>query len=384
MKEKKWLVPDVIDPVEKVCVQLEIPNDVKHIAAFWGALEQLGKAYNWEDSYADGSETAYVWQDVLEGASEAVKVGENCMLDCDDVEDCLETSTIINVIEGDVITNETNITNNTTNITHCTENPTDGTWYPDAPDVETDPDPACGAAFYIVQELRVFIVDLEASDTTYPTLFDAIAAWLAGAFPFTATLLIEVLTSIFGGAPSVLTDYDAQLDEMREELYCNGFDKSTFSTFVRTLTGGNPIADYIDCVGLSAWQQWYTVGANDLSQDCSSYCPIIGPVIVTPCYGGGPGGTLQFLGGTSWRATSTWRPATGNHAVTIGTTDASCFTLSNVSTTQTNPGWYGWKHCGEVCRATETHDPEDDDHEEFGWTDQNGLFTVDFDYVAVP
>lgn len=383
MKEKKWLVPDVIDPAEKVCVQLEIPNDTLHIAAFWGALEALSKAYNWEDSFADGSATAYVWRDVIADASELVKTGVNCMLDCNDVEDCLETSTIINIIEGDVIINETNITDNTTNITHCTENPPDGSWYPDPPDVDVDPDPACGAAFYIVQELRVFIVDLEASDTTYPTLFDAIAAWLAGAFPFTASLLITVLTSIFGGAPSVLTDYDAQLDDMREELYCNGFDKGVFSTFVRTLTGGDPIADYLDCVGLSAWQQWYTVGANDLSQDCSSYCAVREPFIVTPCFGGGQGGSLVFLGGISWRATSTLRGA--DHAVTLGSTDGGCFTLSNVSDTIINPGWNGFKHCDDFCNAEPTHSPTHDDHKEFGWTDKGfNPFTVDFDFVPVP
>lgn len=384
MKEKKWLVPDVIDPAGKVCVQLEIPNDTKHIAAFWGALEALSKAYNWEDSFADGSATAYVWRDVLADASELVKIGENCMLDCDDVEDCLETSTIINIIEGDVITNETNITNNETNITHCTENPPDGTWYPDPPDVDVDPDPACGAAFYIVQQLRVWIVDLEASDTTYPTLFDAIEAWLAGTFPFTASLLITVLTAIFGGAPSVLTDYDAQLDDMREQLYCEGFDKSTFSTFVRTLTSGDEIADYLDCVGLSAWQQWYTVGANDLSQDCSSYCVGNDPAIVTPCYGGGIAGSLVFLGGISWRATSTHRVGPGDDAVTLGSEDGNCFTLTNVSTTQGNPGWYGWKHCDDFCNAASFHSPVGHDHKQFGWTDRDAPFTVDFDYVPGP
>lgn len=383
MRDKKWLIPDVIDPPETICVQLEIPNDTLHIAAFWGALEQLGKAYNWEDSYVTGSQTAYVWQAIIQTAANFVRIGEQCMPDCNDVEDCLETSTIINIIEGDVITNETNITNNTTNITHCTENPPDGTWYPDPPDVEVDPDPACGAAFYIVQQLRVFIVDLEASDTTYPTLFDAIEAWLADPFPFTASLLITVLTSIFGGAPSVLTDYDAQLDDMREELYCNGFDKTTFSTFVRTLTGGNPIADYLDCVGLSAWQQWYTVGANDLSQDCSSYCPVREPAIVIACYGGGAGGSLLHLGGTRWRGISAQRGV--GHAVTLGSSDGGCFALSNVWHNIVDPGWFGWKHCDDVCAAAPTHSPTDQDHKEFGWTDRGpNPFIVEFDFVPVP
>lgn len=271
MTVKKWLVPDVVDPVESVCVQINIPKDANHINAFWGALEQLSKAYNWEDSFADGSATAYIWQAVLDDAAEHARQEINCMIDCDDVEDCLDSSVIINVIEGDIVDNTTTITNNTTEITEITNNPADGNTYPDPPDEESEPNPACGAAYFVVQELRAFIVDLEASSTTYIDLFDALNGWLALPLPFTVSLLITVLTSIFDAAPSVLTDYDAQQDEMREYLLCSDFDKVAFSTFLRTLTGGNPIADYLDCVGLSAFEQWYTIGSVDLTQDCTSF-----------------------------------------------------------------------------------------------------------------
>ncbi len=281
MKEKKWLVPDVIDPVEKVCVQLEIPNDVKHIAAFWGALEQLSKAYNWEDSYGDGSQTAYVWRDAIAGASEAVKIGENCMLDCDDVEDCLETSSIIDIIEIDIINNEadiiintTEITENTTEITNITLNPPDGSTYPDAPDVDIDPDPACGAAYYAVAELRAWIAEVEGLPATYPTILDAMVALLAGILSLSFVMVIDLLENIYivPTPPSILPDFDAQLDEMRERLYCEGFDKPDFEDYVRTtLTNGDAIADYIAGVAFVTWQQWYTTGSTDLTQDCSAY-----------------------------------------------------------------------------------------------------------------
>lgn len=87
MTDKKWLVPDVIDPVGRICVQLEIPDDMLHIAAFFGALELLGEAYNWEDSYADGSGAAYVWQAIIANAANLVRIGENCM-DCETLHDC--------------------------------------------------------------------------------------------------------------------------------------------------------------------------------------------------------------------------------------------------------------------------------------------------------
>ncbi len=162
MTDKSWLVPDVINPAENVCVQLEIPNDIKHIAAFWGALRELEHAWNWEDGYVTGLQTALVWRDIIEQASQQVRTGVNCMLDCADVEDCLDTSTIINLIEGDIIinsgdiVNNTNdIVNNTTNVTEIINNPPDGNVYADEPTAETDP--ACGAAYYIVAQVRAFL-----------------------------------------------------------------------------------------------------------------------------------------------------------------------------------------------------------------------------------
>lgn len=268
--EHGYLIPDTIEPAESYCITIQVPKDDLHVAAFWGALETLAEWYNWQrDEGHSGADVAQVWQAVVK--STKANFIEGCM-DCDGIEDCLETSPTITTIEGDVINNTTTITTNTNELTEITINPPDGHVYPDAPDVDTDPDPACGAAYYVVGELRAFIVDLEDSTTTYTDIFDALAGWFISPLAFTVSLLISVLTSIFGGAPSVLTDYDAQLDDMREELYCNGFDKAIFSTYIRTLTSGNEIADYLDCVGLSSWEQWFTIGSADLTQDCTAFC----------------------------------------------------------------------------------------------------------------
>ncbi len=272
MSDKKWLVPDVVDPAEKVCVRLEIPKDVKHIAAFWGALEQLSKAYNWEDSYDTGSDTAYVWRDIIEAAAGQVQIGENCMLDCEDVEDCLETSTIITTIEADIVINEGDIVTNTTNITEIVTNPPDGNVYPDAPTIETDP--ACGAAFYIVAAIRAFILDAEGWNGTYTDETDTLEN-IIDVFAWQWSWLYDLLAYLFDPSPpaSVLTDYDAQQDDMRQQLYCTSFDKPLFVTYVRTLTNGNAIADFIDCIALSTWSSWHAVGQSDLTQDCEDLCP---------------------------------------------------------------------------------------------------------------
>ncbi len=120
MKVSKWQLPTVIDPPETVCVQIEIPNDFYHIAAFWGALEELAKAYRWRDSYVGGSAAAYVWRDIIDYAANLVRIGDNCMsdpFDCTDVELCLATSDIIAALQTQITNNANGVSTNNALIT---------------------------------------------------------------------------------------------------------------------------------------------------------------------------------------------------------------------------------------------------------------------------
>jgi len=114
-----FTLPEVIDPVDKICVQFQVPNDANHIAAFWGALEALNKAWNWEYTPDHkGSQTAYVCQQYIDDAAEKVNQGIACIvpIDCDELEICLQTSPTIITINNNIATNTTNINNNTTDI----------------------------------------------------------------------------------------------------------------------------------------------------------------------------------------------------------------------------------------------------------------------------
>ena len=63
-KDGGWILPQTIDP-DRVCVQLNIPNDPDHIAAFWGALWELTYWNKWQrDPDHKGTEVAQVWKDV--------------------------------------------------------------------------------------------------------------------------------------------------------------------------------------------------------------------------------------------------------------------------------------------------------------------------------
>lgn len=59
-----YLLPDVVDP-PRTCVKVMIPNDDKHMLAFWGALETLGHPYSWQnDDGLTAIDVAQVWRDV--------------------------------------------------------------------------------------------------------------------------------------------------------------------------------------------------------------------------------------------------------------------------------------------------------------------------------
>ncbi len=64
-----YLIPDVIDPGTSVCVMVHVPNDENHIRAFWGALDTLGKHWNWDNQVpATTSPVSIVWQKVIRTA----------------------------------------------------------------------------------------------------------------------------------------------------------------------------------------------------------------------------------------------------------------------------------------------------------------------------
>lgn len=66
----KWILPEVIDPEERLCFQIEVPNDPMHIAAFRGALYNLTSARFWQDDPDHKAlEVAAVWQDIWDEIS---------------------------------------------------------------------------------------------------------------------------------------------------------------------------------------------------------------------------------------------------------------------------------------------------------------------------
>lgn len=64
-----YLIPETVEPENSICVMVHVPNDENHIRAFWGALDTLGKHWNWdaEEPNTTGP-VSLVWQQVIRTA----------------------------------------------------------------------------------------------------------------------------------------------------------------------------------------------------------------------------------------------------------------------------------------------------------------------------
>lgn len=71
----KWVLPDVVDPPERVCFTIEVPKNLYHIAAFRGALLSLASATKWAD---DVDHTAKLVADVWKVCVDNVRACSPC------------------------------------------------------------------------------------------------------------------------------------------------------------------------------------------------------------------------------------------------------------------------------------------------------------------
>lgn len=66
----RYVLPETVNPARK-CIQVQVPDDPYHIAAFRGALNTLASAYNWQDDpYHKAKDVALVWRDCIDNSIE--------------------------------------------------------------------------------------------------------------------------------------------------------------------------------------------------------------------------------------------------------------------------------------------------------------------------
>lgn len=70
-KDNGYLLPSVVNP-PRISFCISIPNETNHLLAFWGALDELGKWWNWQkDGTHTAKDVADVWADVWQVNHEA-------------------------------------------------------------------------------------------------------------------------------------------------------------------------------------------------------------------------------------------------------------------------------------------------------------------------
>ncbi len=63
----KWTLPDVVDPPDRLCFTIPVPNNPLHLAAFRGALLSLASATKWQDDPGHTAKSvALVWQEIYD------------------------------------------------------------------------------------------------------------------------------------------------------------------------------------------------------------------------------------------------------------------------------------------------------------------------------
>jgi hypothetical protein len=86
-KRTGYLIPDVIEPEENICICVPVPKDWGHINAFLGQITELAKWLTWEKDGTDSAlRSARRWMEitqcVIDGVNEAM--ASNCGCGCDD------------------------------------------------------------------------------------------------------------------------------------------------------------------------------------------------------------------------------------------------------------------------------------------------------------
>lgn len=66
-QKSRYVLPDVVDPTERVCFQVMVPKDRQHVAAFLGAIYGLSKPYEWQNDTAHTAlAVGRVWKQIFD------------------------------------------------------------------------------------------------------------------------------------------------------------------------------------------------------------------------------------------------------------------------------------------------------------------------------
>lgn len=94
----KWVLPVIVDPPDTICVQIKVPREAYHIAAFRGALLNLSSAYKWSDDVDHtAKQVARVWRDVIDNITVCEDISRQGIEVDDDMAQFRQTGCVLEV-----------------------------------------------------------------------------------------------------------------------------------------------------------------------------------------------------------------------------------------------------------------------------------------------
>ena len=255
--------------IQELCLVIPAGEDFKRAA--YSQLLMLGKYWMWKhnEGTTRAKETAETWR-------LAFLFNEDCgMIDCGQVEDCLESSTIITNIETNITTIEGDITNIEGDVTNITEiinaAPQGGNVTP--PITSYEDDILCNAAEYIKDRL-ISIIDETITDAATITKEEFFTDFLQRGGR-DATFLKDLWDYFVASSnPDLLTEVEDAAAEITNTLYCAALDRALF---ISDLEASSTITEDAKAAVIGALNSitdaqlslWAFVGAETATGSCS-------------------------------------------------------------------------------------------------------------------
>lgn len=409
MKDRGWILPDVVDPPDSYTVCICIPNEIHYIAAFWGALQELGYQHNWQRDEAHTALPVSVkWNEIIADANERSNGMPLMCFTCEELEACItplleaqsaEFAKMLalnkygsDVVPGTPMTEEEREadlaegTNPTCNLDIVCGQAGNLTlyWIDTVLDILEKAEAATNTAEFLDVVTQITGLDEASADvlTGYITfLQESINEGYSAAV--TLTYQDEVTCAIYCKAKGTCTItpqmlYDvfkerieatlgsplpafASLIDLFQFFYGVPMDSTLIPDVMHLIIAGGGILaqTFMGDVGVKPLQVLMGMWADEPSNDCSFLCecpeeatePIIDPA---PC--GDPdvsdGTNIEHLGGTRYRVTSTANVF--DAGVAIKDINGAAFQVDNV-TFPDMPNVFGlWLPTGGVCTTGAT------------------------------
>lgn len=198
-------------------------------------------------------------------------------MSCEDIEDCLETSTTIN-----------NITNEITNINQTIIQREEdcgcggGNVLPEPPEDWNGETPSgdssvCGSAFAIADGIISVIEDTDTANTS-SDLADWIANFLFASGGFSVQIALLLWELIDANADvDLITNVQASRAKIAEAFFCALLDRDTARANIVAdgtfnANAKTAILAALDCILTAQLEEWAFIGANTLSEACEDFC----------------------------------------------------------------------------------------------------------------